>query len=83
MDPHISSQDFDSFASGALPREKARAVVSHLLTGCEICQRNAAALWSLDGRAEPIPENAYDRAYDWAVEAVERELLLQQVSLAA
>lgn len=83
MNRHISSQDLEAFAAGALPKEKARALFSHLLGGCEICQREAAIRWHLGGRAEPIPQNAYDRAMDRAVAAVERELLLQQVSLAA
>jgi hypothetical protein len=83
MDHHISSQDLEAFAAGDLPKERARVLFSHLLGGCEICQRKAAALWHLDGRAESVPQNAYDRAMDRAVAAVEREILLSQVSLAA
>ena len=83
MDRHISSQDFEALAAGNLPKEKARALFTHLLGSCEICQREAAAYWRLGGQVEPVPEHAYDRAIDQAFATVERELLLQQVSLAA
>lgn len=80
---HISSQDLEAFAAGALPKQEAREVFRHLLSGCEICQREAATRWRFGGRAESVPQNAYDRALDRAATALERELLLQQVSLAA
>jgi hypothetical protein len=83
MNGHISSPDLEALAAGNLPKEKARALFAHLLGGCETCQRQAATYWRLGGHAEPVPESAYDRAIDRAFAAVERELLLQQVSLAA
>jgi hypothetical protein len=83
MDGHLTSQDFAAVATGELPKERVRAVLSHLLRGCKICQAGAATLWRLGGQADSIPEDAYEAALDQALAAVEREHLLQQVSLAA
>ncbi len=59
--PHLTSQDFQAFTDGALPRERARTVVAHLLQGCDTCRAEAAPRWR---PAEPVSPNSYDAAFD-------------------
>jgi tetratricopeptide (TPR) repeat protein len=71
MDQHLTLQDLEAFAGGALPREAARAVVAHLLGGCGTCQSQSAALWHLGQRPAAPPAEAYDAAFDRALAAAE------------
>src|SRR5829696_605239 len=61
MELHFTSQDFQAFANGELPKDKARAVVAHLLRGCRACQAESAALWRAP---KAVPEDAYDAVFD-------------------
>jgi tetratricopeptide (TPR) repeat protein len=61
MELHFTSQDFQAFANGELPKDKARAVVAHLLRGCRTCQTESAALWRAP---KALPEEAYDAVFD-------------------
>ena len=61
MEQHFTPEDFRAFASGKMPREKARAAVAHLLRGCQACQSKSAALWRPQ---EAVPEDAYDAAFE-------------------
>lgn len=58
---HLTSQDLQAFTGGALPRERARTVVSHLLGGCETCRAEAAPHWR---PAEPVDPDSYEAAFD-------------------
>ena len=59
--PYLTAQDLQDFAGGALPREKARMVVVHLLRGCETCRDEAVPHW----RAAPeVDPDSYDAAFD-------------------
>jgi tetratricopeptide (TPR) repeat protein len=64
MEHHLTSQDLTAFAKGELPREAARAVVSHLLRGCTTCRSESASRWHLGLSREPLPEDAYDAGFD-------------------
>lgn len=70
MERHFTSEDFRAFGSGKLPRERARAVVAHLLRGCQDCQSRSAALWRPQ---EAVPEDAYDAAFDRIAAVLMRE----------
>lgn len=59
--PHLTSQDLQAFAGGALPRERARTVVAHLLSGCKTCRAQAAPHWRPAARVVP---DSYDAALD-------------------
>jgi tetratricopeptide (TPR) repeat protein len=61
MELHFTSQDFRELAGGELPKDKARALVAHLLRGCHACQAESAALWRAP---KAVPEDAYDAVFD-------------------
>ncbi|HKI05811.1 MAG TPA: hypothetical protein VKK31_27775 [Thermoanaerobaculia bacterium] len=77
MEQHFTSQDLEAFAGGALPKEKARAVVAHFLRGCSTCQARSAALWH---PREAVSEDAYDAVFD-RVLAASRDRSAQVSSL--
>jgi tetratricopeptide (TPR) repeat protein len=64
MKQHLTPQDLEAFAVGELPRDEARNVVAHLLSGCGACQNESAALWHLGQPQEALPADAYDAALD-------------------
>src|SRR5215210_5408658 len=66
MELHFTAQDFQVFANGELPKDKARALVAHLLRGCRACQAESAALWRAP---KAVPEEAYDAVFDRALAA--------------
>src|SRR4051812_46181362 len=67
MEQHLTPQNLQAFASGELSREGARAVVAHLLSGCEACRSESAGVWLLDRPRKAIPLDAYDAAFDRAL----------------
>lgn len=67
MERHFDSGELEAFASGELSKERARALVAHLLRGCPVCQAGSSALWS---SREAVPEDAYDAAFDRVLAAV-------------
>jgi tetratricopeptide (TPR) repeat protein len=71
MEQHLTSQDLTAFAKGELPREAARAVVSHLLGGCTVCRSESASRWHLGRSREPLPEEVYDAGFDRLLAVVE------------
>jgi hypothetical protein len=61
--PHdVSPSTLDRFALGQASPEENRAVVRHLLAGCRKCQGRLRERWGIPG--SPLPEGAYDRAFD-------------------
>jgi tetratricopeptide (TPR) repeat protein len=61
---HPTSQDLQAFAGHALPRDGARAVVAHLLGGCQACRAEAAARWGFgDGPAVAPTPDSYDAVF--------------------
>jgi tetratricopeptide (TPR) repeat protein len=64
MEQHLTPQDLQAFAGGELSREGARAVVAHLLSGCQACRSESAGVWLLERPREPLPVEAYDTAFD-------------------
>lgn len=70
MEQHVTPEDLRAFRSGKLPRERVRAAVAHLLRGCRDCQSQSAALWRPQ---EPVPEDAYDAAFDRVAAALRGE----------
>jgi tetratricopeptide (TPR) repeat protein len=64
MEQHLTPQNLQAFASGELSREGARAVVAHLLSGCDACRSKSAGVWLLEKPREPLPADAYDAAFD-------------------
>jgi tetratricopeptide (TPR) repeat protein len=73
MEHHLTSQDLTAFAKGELPREAARAVVSHLLRGCSACRSESASRWHLGRSQEPLPEDAYDAGFERVLAVVQRQ----------
>jgi len=61
---HLTSQDFRTFADGALPRERARTAVAHLLRGCGSCRQAAVPLWSPAASVAPVAPEAYDAVFE-------------------
>jgi tetratricopeptide (TPR) repeat protein len=82
MEQHLTSQDLAAFAKGELPREAARAVVSHLLRGCTACRSESASRWHLGQSREPLPEDAYDAGFERVLALVQggRERAAEQVT---
>jgi hypothetical protein len=72
MEHHLTSQDLTAFAKGELPREAARAVVSHLLRGCSACRSESASRWHLGRSREALPEDAYDAGFERVLAVVQR-----------
>ncbi|HEV8583016.1 MAG TPA: hypothetical protein VGX68_28445 [Thermoanaerobaculia bacterium] len=76
MDHHPTAAELHGFASGRISAQGRRAVVTHLLRGCEACSRELATrLWGLFGpgrlgAAPPPPEEAYSGALERAFAAV-------------
>jgi tetratricopeptide (TPR) repeat protein len=71
MERHFNTEELKAFASGELPKEKARALVAHLLRGCQSCRRaGSSALWR---SREAVPENAYDSAFSRILATVRGE----------
>jgi anti-sigma factor ChrR (cupin superfamily) len=64
MEQHLTPQNLQAFASGELSREGARAVVAHLLSGCQACRSESAGAWLLEKPQEALPADAYDTAFD-------------------
>jgi len=64
MEQHLTPQNLQAFASGELSREGARAVVAHLLSGCQACRSESAGVWLLEKSQEALPADAYDTAFD-------------------
>ncbi len=64
MEQHLTPRNLQAFASGELSREGARAVVAHLLSGCDACRSESAGVWLLEKPREPLPADAYDAAFD-------------------
>ena len=64
MEQHLTPQDLQAFAGGELSREGARAVVAHLLSGCDACRSESAGVWLLEKPRKPLPLDAYDTAID-------------------
>lgn len=64
MEQHLTPQNLQAFASGELSREGARAVVAHLLSGCEACRSESAGAWLLERPRKAVPVDAYDAAFD-------------------
>ena len=61
MEQHLTPQNLQAFASGELSREGARAVVAHLLSGCEACRSESAGVWLLEKPREPVPDGRLRR----------------------
>ncbi len=76
-EPHPSLGELRDFFAGALPSPQVRAVVAHLLSGCETCRGLGARLWAIEVEPdEAALAAAVDRALGWAagVEAgIERQ----------
>lgn len=54
---HPAEEDLQRFMAGGLNREKARAVVRHLLSGCQVCKGKTRRLWGF-GEEKLRPEAA-------------------------
>ena len=71
MERHFNTEELKAFASGELPKEEARALVAHLLRGCQDCRQvGSSALWR---SREAVPENAYDSAFNRILTTVRGE----------
>jgi len=54
---HPEPGQLESFVRGGLPRPEARAIVRHLLRGCDDCRRIARQVWALGNRTSVDPGN--------------------------
>ncbi|MFL6231606.1 MAG: hypothetical protein ACJ76N_00565 [Thermoanaerobaculia bacterium] len=72
MNDHPTSSELDGFVWNRLPAERARAVVLHLLGGCEPCMSalapHIAGLLGLAEPPEPVLSAAEDAEYDAAID---------------
>jgi len=52
---HPAREDLQRLMAGELSREGAKAVVRHLLSGCQICARETRRIWSFgEERLQPV-----------------------------
>lgn len=76
MDKHPTMEELEGLVVGGIPAGRTRAVIAHLLRGCEVCNAWLASCFPFvfdlkdrRRRAFPYPPEIYDEAVDRAIAA--------------
>jgi len=90
MGEHPRQDLLDRFARGRLSLAETRAVLAHLVGGCEVCRAATAATWEVAPAADPsagtasavdVADRAADRAYDQVIDRVFWQIQQKDVAL--